>query len=279
LHHFPPRLRFFSRFPALVTFFTLLGGCLAAAPAVPLPAQPVQNATQPASTSIESAWETLAPGLETRLLRPGGGYSLTQFVALRINPALYMFRSHYSPRLPLRPEQWQANYPGMIAFVNSNFFNVQGEIVGMLVSDGVTHGQSYVGFGGMVQVQNGQVRVRSLIAEPYYGEALEQAAQAFPMLILNGVPQYERTQGDRASRRTIVGQDVNGNIVLITTSSLIGMRLADLGAYLASTDLQLVNALNLDGGGSSMMAVNVGDSFIVPAFDPVPAIWAVYPLP
>jgi uncharacterized protein YigE (DUF2233 family) len=84
-------------------------------------------------------------------------------------------------------------------------------------------------------------------------------------------------EGDRPSRRTIVGQDRAGRIILITTNSLIGMRLADLGAYLASTDLDLLNALNLDGGGSTMMVIKTGAPQLVPSFDPVPAVLAVYP--
>ena len=138
--------------------------------------------------------------------------------------------------------------------------------------------------GGMLQVQGSQtstggVRVRSTILEPYAGEALEQAVQAFPMLISNGQASFANTQGDRISRRTIAAQDVQGRIVLIATTSLVGIRLVDLSNYLASTDMQLVNAVNLDGGGSTLLSLNVPGQqpYDILSLDPVPTVLAVYP--
>jgi hypothetical protein len=62
----------------------------------------------------------------------------------------------------------------------------------------------------------------------------------------------------------------------MTTPSFIGMRLVDLSNYLPTTDLDLVTVVNLDGGGSSMMAVTVPTLFQALSFDPVPAVLAVY---
>lgn len=269
------RPRWWARFrlSTLVTLATLIGGCVGWPAVTPDPPATAPPGSEPVN---DMGWETLAPGLERRAYRPGGSHLLTNFLALRIDPALYSFRAHYLPGQPLEAAGWQAALPGVTAFVNANFFNPQGHVLGLLVADGIAYGQSFTGFGGMLQVQNGLPRVRSLIAEPYTGEAFEQAVQAFPMLMLNGSPTFERTDGDRPSRRTIVGQDRAGRIVLITTTSLVGMRLADLGTWLASTDLDLLHALNLDGGGSTMMVVNSGPPLLVPSFDPVPAVLAVY---
>lgn len=269
-----PRWRGRLRLSALVTLATLIGGCIGWPNATANPAPAPTADSEPAS---EGHWETLAPGLERRLYRPGAPNPLASFLALRIDPALYSLRAHYRPGQPLNASGWQAALPGAAAFVNANFFDPQGNILGLLVADGAAYGNSFIGFGGMAQVQNGLPRVRSLIAEPYGGEPLEQAVQAFPMLLLNGQPTFERTNGDRPSRRTIIGQDSAGRIILITTNSLVGMRLAEIGGYLASTDLDLIHALNLDGGGSTMMVINAGAPQIVPAFDPVPAVLAVYP--
>ncbi len=93
--------------------------------------------------------------------------------------------------------------------------------------------------------------------EPYLGEPLEQAVQAFPMLITNGQASFSNPQNDRITRRTVAGQDTQGRIVLLVTASVVGMRLVDLSSYLASTDLNLVNAVNLDGGGSTLLSLNV----------------------
>jgi exopolysaccharide biosynthesis protein len=198
---------------------------------------------------------------------------------LRIDPAYFTFRAHYRPGEPLTLAGWRDTLPGAVAFINGNFFDTQNHALGLVVADGGVYGQAYQGMGGMLQVQNGGVRVRSTILEPYLGEPLEQAVQAFPMLMTNGQASFANTQGDRISRRTVVGQDIYGRIVLVATTSLVGMRLVDLSNYLALTDLQLVNAVNLDGGGSTLLSLNIpGETpYDVLSLDPVPTVLAVYP--
>ena len=191
----------------------ILNGCVA-------PTSPVINATN------TSGWKTLAPGLEQRSYRPGSDYPLTQIVALRIDPAYYRFRVHYRPGSPLNLSVWRAELPGAVAFVNANYFDPQYQALGLVVADGVTYGQAYQGMGGMLQVANGGVRVRSTLLEPYLGEPLEQAVQAFPMLITNGQASFSNSQNDRITRRTVAGQDTQGRIVLLVTSSVVGMRLS-----------------------------------------------------
>ncbi|MFN8449388.1 MAG: phosphodiester glycosidase family protein [Anaerolineae bacterium] len=168
--------------------------------------------------------------------------------------------------------------PNAVAFINANFFDAQHHALGLVVSDGTPYGQAYQGMGGMLQVQNGGVRVRSTILEPYAGEPLEQAAQAFPMLVTNGQASFANPQNDRISRRMVAGQDAQGRIVLIATTSVVGMKLVDLSSYLASTDLQLVNAVNFDGGGSTMLALDVPGQppYHILSLDPVPTVLAVY---
>lgn len=245
----------------------LLGGCF------------TPTAALPTATAAVARWETLAPGLERRFYRPGGDYPLTQFIALRIDPAVYTFRVHYRPGAPLTLERWSAALPDAVAFVNANFFDAEGQALGLVVADGAAFGQAYTAMGGMFQVQNGDVRVRSTIAEPYAGEALEQAVQAFPMLVSGGQAAFATTQGDRSSRRTLVGQDTQGRIILMATTSLLGMKLVDLSTYLAALDLELVNAVNLDGGGSTMLALSLPGqpAYRVLSLDPVPTVLAIYP--
>jgi exopolysaccharide biosynthesis protein len=185
---------------------------------------------------------------------------------------------HYQPGQPLNVRGWRDSLPGAAMFVNANFFDENDHALGLLVADGTTYGAAYNGYGGMFQVQNGQPRVRSNTLEPYIGEALEQAVQGFPVLVANGVQSYDNTRGDTFARRTIVAQDRTGRILLMVTP-LVGMTLVELSEYLPSTDLELVNAVNLDGGGSTMLYLNAPGQteYILSSFDPVPAVLAVYP--
>ncbi|NJO84813.1 MAG: phosphodiester glycosidase family protein [Blastochloris sp.] len=262
------------RLSSLMTAVSLISGCIAPTLGVatlPVPTQTV--AAQPTPASL-TTWQTIAPGLEWRIYAPGGNYPLTQFTVLRVDTLVYTLRAHYRPGQPLNLNAWAEQLPNAAAFINANFFDPQFTALGMVVSDGVIYGQSFRR-GGMVQVENGIVRVRHLNSEPFDGEPLEQAVQAFPMLVANGTSIYSDNSPDRASRRTVAAQDADGRLVLLVTSSLIGMRLADLSSYLTTTDLNLVSAVNLDGGGSSMMAVP--GAFNIFSFDAVPAVLAVYP--
>ncbi|PJF27732.1 MAG: hypothetical protein CUN53_02945 [Phototrophicales bacterium] len=226
---------------------------------------------------VSPGWELIAPGLERRTYNPGSLF--VSFTALRIDPAYFDIRAHYSPGEPLTLEQWRSRLPDAMAFINANFFDPSGYALGLVIVDGVAYGRSYLDRGGMLYVQDGTPKVRSTLREPYQGEAIEYAAQAFPMLVMDGQAVFINERRDRPSRRTVVGEDSQGRIVLLASSSLIGMRLTDLSAYLPTTDLDLVNAVNLDGGGSTLLALYPpqGNAALTPSFDPIPVVIAVYP--
>jgi uncharacterized protein YigE (DUF2233 family) len=252
----------------LMTLLSLLTGCFSAA----LGTQPT---SQPATPTTDG-WEQIAIGLERRIYTPPQS-GLGALIVLRIDPSLYSFRAHYRPGAPLLLSDWASMLPGAAAFINANYFDPQFNALGLVVADGVAYGRSYVNMGGLLQVQNGAVRVRSTILEPYMGEALEQAVQAFPMLVTNGVASFSNRQGDRVTRRTVAAQDAQGRILLMATP-LFGISLVDLANYLPTTDLQIINAVNLDGGGSTMMAIPAGaQPYTLPSFDAVPTVLAVYP--
>lgn len=234
---------------------------------------------QPGRLNIESAdWQMIAPGLESRVLIPDESRPFTRMVALRIDPAYFTFRAHYTPGTPRTTQAWRDTLPGAAVILNANFFDPDHNILGMLVADGVTYGRSFTDRGGMLAVRDDAVRVQSLLAEPYQGEALQQAVQAFPMLVVNGTAAYTSAGTDRFTRRTIIGQSSDGRIIALATP-LLGLTLAELSAYLPTTDLALVNAVNLDGGGSTLLVVNVPGvlEYTIGSFDAVPAVLAVYP--
>jgi uncharacterized protein YigE (DUF2233 family) len=251
----------------------LVSGCTLMAAPTPTPT-PLPTPT-PAPTA--DGWENLAPGLERRSLLPDPDNLLSQTIVLRIDPARYTFRVHYHPGEPLNLIQWREELPDAVAFVNANFFTPEFENIGLLVSDGVVHGQSYEGYGGTFAVENGTAGVWSNMARPYQGESLEQAVQGFPMLVADGQQAYNNPDPDRATRRTFIGQDDQGRIIIGVTP-LLGLKLVELSAYLPTTDLGLVNVVNLDGGGSTMMFLLLPETaeYRLFSLDPVPAVLAVY---
>ena len=226
-------------------------------------------------TTDVTGWETLDQGLAQRTLRPSGDI-LTSLRTLRIDPTHYTFRAHYRPGAPLTLTEWRDLLPDAVAIVNANFFDVNDRVVGLLVSDGVAYGESYTQRGGTFAVQaDGTVRIWSNALEPYRGQPLQQAVQAFPMLMVNG-EQYNRNRQQTArSRRTVIAQDDMGRVLLMTAGGF-GIGLYDLAAYLPTTDIGLVDAFALDGGGSTMMYIGPAD-YTLGSLDPVPSVLAVYP--
>lgn len=218
----------------------------------------------------ENTWQELSLGLEQTRYQANS----TTFYAVRINPQYFDFRVHYRPEVTLNIQEWREELPNAEVIVNANFFAPDNTILGLLVSDGQAYGRSYTDRGGTFFVQNGVVGIRSNLNQPYRGEAFDQAIQAFPMLVFNGTQAYTNERDKHISRRTIIGQDAAGRIIIIVTSTL-GISLYDLSAFLAESDTELVHAFNLDGGGSSMWYVAASDSTIL-SFDPVPAVLAIY---
>lgn len=258
------------RLSSLLTAATLLSGCL----------QPAISAITPSPevTQVDSesnGWEMLSPGLERRVLFPGGNYPLTQFTVIRIDPAQFAFRVHYRPGEPLSLAEWRDALPDAVGFINANFFDAQAQILGLLISDGVSYGTAYSNRGGVFYTVGDVIGIRSTVDEPYRGEAYDQAVQAFPMLVSAGQAAFTNSGTDRASRRTVIALDTRGRVLVIVSSSLIGMRLIDLSAYLPTVGLDIAEAVNLDGGGSTMLYMNTG-SIQVSSFDPVPAVLAIY---
>jgi len=245
----------------------------------PLPSLPNQGNNQqpaptipvPTPTVVVDGWENLLPGLEQRIYTADGN---TQLLVLRVDPALFTFRAHYRPGDALRLETWQAELPEAQVIINANFFDPQNRTLGLVVADGQNFGSPYRDRGGLFFVQNGVPGIRSNVAEPYNGEIFEQAVQAFPMLVLDGMQTY--TNRSRSARRTAIAQDSQGRVLLIATRRGT-LTLSELSAFLAQSDMEIVRAFNLDGGGSTMMGVNSGEAaFQVNTFDAVPVVLAVY---
>lgn len=255
---------------ALVKALVLVGCNLTSLPTF----TPQTPAPLPTPTSQPAeGWTWVATGIETRTLTPPGLSVLSQVILYRIDPAYVTFKAHIGG-VPLRAGEWRTALPNALGFVNANFFTPENVPLGLVVSDGGVSGASLVNRGGMFQVSNGVARVRSLIEEPYTGEPLEQAIQAFPMLVVNRQPIYQYPASDRTSRRTVVAQDGAGRILIVVTP-LIGTTLNEMATFLSTdVELDIVNALNLDGGGSTLLVAPQGVE--LPSFDPVPVVLAFY---
>jgi hypothetical protein len=178
--------------------------------------------------------------------------------AVRLDPVTIRLRIRYAPDAPQPLRAWFVAHRPLVA-VNGGFFTSENRATALIVSDGTVYGTSYAGFGGMLAVApDGRVWIQALRDEPYDPNIpLDQAIQSFPMLIYpGGVVASINDNGQRA-RRTVVAVDRAGRVLLIVCPTS-AFSLQELATWLASSDMEIDRALNLDGGSSSGIFVNAG---------------------
>lgn len=212
------------------------------------------------------AWRTLIPD----------GDELAQIVAVRIDPRRFRFRAIYREGDPQSLAAWRALEEDASLIVNANFFDENQHALGAVVSDGVQYSAAYTDRGGLFMLRD-----RSPIVTGYQSpqaqldSAVQQAIQGFPLLVDQGQPAYVSATNGERNRRTLIAEDIHGNI-LIMVAPFLGLSLKDMSAWLPVSGLGIVTAVNLDGGGSTLLALQAADYFL-PSFDAVPTILAVYP--
>ncbi len=255
-----------ARLP-LLTLLLMLSAC-----SIPFKALPGELAEAPAAPGSNGGWSLIAPGLEWREWRPEQDQVIN---ILRIDPQSYSFQVKYNPRQPYSLAQWRAKEPAAVAIVNANFFDPSYVALGLVVSDGEARGRPYLERGGSFLVKQDRAAVRANDAL-LVGElaAVEQAVQGFPLLVENGEQRYFGPPKQERARRTAIAEDKTGKILIII-APFVGPTLGDLSALLAESELGIETAVNLDGGGSTLLAVPAGDYF-QPSFDAVPVVIAVY---
>jgi hypothetical protein len=85
---------------------------------------------------------------------------------------------------------------------------------------------------------------------------------------------YKDERGEKA-RRTIIATDIHGRFLIIISPSATFTQ-AEMSRYLASSDLELDAALNLDGGASTGLILADPEEGI-PALSELPSVLLVYP--
>jgi len=237
------------------------------------PAEPTAGAALP-----EGTCQSGAEGVELcqRSVRLGAGASQAQVLIVRMDPAAVHLRVAYAPDAPAPLSAWFRQSQPLLA-LNGGFFDPHYRSTALLVSDGVAHGQSYTGFGGMLSVaSDGQIDLRSLRDQPYdSAESLQQALQSFPMLIFPGGQVAPIEEDGARARRSVVAFDRSGRLLVIVcpTSSFTLRGLAD---WLAQSDLDIERALNLDGGASTGLFLDAGSARAqIDSFDRLPIVLLV----
>jgi len=278
--------------------FLLVGCQVPAFDQVPTPIMPVGIETTPTKTAVptssgqiistptlpqptatinpDTGWQAVQPGLERRhiFVLDKENQPRDRLAILRLDPTLFDVRVVYRPGEAQSLETWQAETNALIT-INGGFFTEDHYATGLTVVDGEAFGVSYDDFAGMLAVTDAGTDVRWLRERPFNAnEALQYAVQSFPVLVKpGGILGFPEEDGNLA-RRTVIGQDENGNLLFIIAPSGL-MTLHQMSQWLTESDLNLHIALNLDGGPSTGLLLANSD-LTIPAYSPLPAIITVH---
>jgi hypothetical protein len=225
-------------------------------------------------------WQSTSTGVEflQRRERVGEGVGgADDWVTLvRVDLSATSLRVHYAPETPRTVRDWfGAISPDVV--INAGFFTPENKTAGLVVSDGKRYGQTYKGFGGMFSIRNGKPYLQWLAQQPYVQDAgITQAVQSFPMLLLNGQVIDGLPDDGSHNRRSFLGIDRAGRVVLGVCHSPV-WTMTDLAHYLATNSLlNLSSAVNLDGGSSTgLWLQGVPDAFLLDSLELVPAVIAI----
>lgn len=238
----------------------------------------------PTITPQPFTWESIDPGISRALVpvyMPGTDV-LFSIYALRIDPTRTTLQVIYDRNARFMDE-WQQETNAAVV-INAGFFSGLFDPIGRLITDStllgapLDYGEDSIGVPGMFAVIDDipEMFVLGRGTMSPRGLQFDQAVECYPILLLpGGQPTFPEETGNIA-RRSIIGIDREGYILLIVIDQPI-FSLYETARWLAVSGLNLDMALNLDGGRSTGLAVTTaGDQRIIPSGVRVPSIIAIY---
>ena len=238
----------------------------------------------PTATPGPLAWEEIGPGVE-RVYTPIPTGTPGQFnyaYTVRINPARAAFKIHYERNNPRQVGDWHEDLDADIVF-NGGFFSGLNTPVGRIVLDGelfgfaLNYGEGSIGVAGVFSVLDGEVAMYSIGRGTYSprGMRFDEAVESYPLLLLPGNQPAYPEETNEAARRTVIGIDNEGWVVVMVADLPI-FTLHQLAEWLAVSGLNLDSALNLDGGRSSGISVATpGETHLINSVVTVPIVFGV----
>jgi phosphodiester glycosidase len=252
---------------------------VAAAPVLTL--TPAPRVSRPFEPTPDPSWTLLRPGLERRVMAIYNEQNqrVESIHIWRLDQKSFRLDVAFD-ETPKTLDTWQKETNALLV-LNGGYYSIVNERYfadGLTIVNGETSGRSFTGFGGMLAIHQDRAELRWLVEKPYDpSERFQAALQSFPILVQPGGklgfgPERENHVG---ARRTVIGQDQDGRILLIVTPQGY-FTLHQLSVYLTESDLNLDIAVNLDGGGSTGILV-ADPRELIPPTRPIPFVILAYP--
>lgn len=228
-----------------------------------------------AATTVR--WNKLEDGLETATYTVPlhESFIKPEITLLRIDPKLHALRvvtAQSELGAPLSDVKTMTQHSRGVAGINANFFDHASRPLGLVVSDRVQQQKPHNGGAVLTGVfyttitRGGLEHPKIVSRDELPQRGVVQAFQAGPRLIVGGraVPLKKPDSGTRRSGVAITRTDEV--LLFATVLRFPGATLKQVQEMLLLPELGVVDALNLDGGGSSQLYIgktarNADDTF------------------
>lgn len=256
----------------LIAFILLLGaGCTNTSYTVDV--SPIANGNVPVVNSgvMYPNWSIVADGVDFKQVIVKINEVTELFNIVRFNSTEHDLQLAIDIEHPKTITQWQKQLQALTV-INGNYFDEKYVPTTRVIIASKTHGPYLSGQTGMIYTTD---KTRQHWTIDTASTATLNTAwfglQSYPLLLQNSKVVF--TAGsDNVAQRTIVAQDGNGYMYLITTEYGV-LALNQLASVLASQlNLSLVAALNLDGGTSTGMAIQAKTITYEEDSAPVPVV-------
>ena len=215
-------------------------------------------------------WREVAPGIELRQLTNTVDGTKLDVVAARAEPAQCQLRVvNVYHNLQDASALSEEVCPRRGAAINASFFGEDLRPLGLLIADGRKYVPPHTtGAWGVFWLRHGRP---GLVPTPdHIPDDVTQAVQCKPRLVIAGmIPRFKQQV---AARRSAVGLDAHGRIILAASRTPMSL---DAWARCLRDQLGCVDALNLDGGPSTQLAVRGRATATVPGGWGVPVFLTV----
>jgi hypothetical protein len=208
-------------------------------------------------------WAEIAPGFDVAELPVlADGVEADRIMLAKIDPALFRFSIRNDPKKGARSLDGWMSKTGAALIVNGSYFGRDGEPSTPVVSDGRPIGpQDYESRHGAFVAADGTAHVKDLVGGDWRAafQQAEAGMVSYPLLIAPDGSTNRTPKGSKwLANRSFIAEDQSGRIIVGTTAGAF-FSLDRLAEFLKGSPLNLVAALNLDGGPVACQGVRIGN--------------------
>lgn len=205
------------------------------------------------------AWFSIAPGIEYQDIYTNSTINLTNahIHAFKISLKYNKFNLAFASDLKNKPafvNNFAKQYAAILA-INGGFFDKSSKPLGLRITNYKQYNPiKNISWWGIFYIKNNKPQI-SQVNNFNKNNNISFAVQSGPRLIINGrIPKLKPGYAER----TALGITQNNEIIIIVTQNF-PITTTELAEFMQNSPLKCANALNLDGGNSSQLVVNLSD--------------------